>query len=315
MKAVFILPPDTGRDESLLRFEGWDVTVITSLSELTDELVDGLDVLVTTTYFPITRETLERLRGIKLIQQIGVGVDSINIDAASEFGIPVANVSRANSVAVAEYVIMAMIYVLRRVSEAVELGRTGGIIGPVLVKKGCLELSGKTLGIIGFGAIGYEVAVRAKALGMVLLSYDVVEPAPQEGELGVCRVPLDSLLARSDVVTLHVPLTDETRNLIGKGELASMKQGACLINAARGGIVDEPALAEALCSGHVGGAAVDVTVVEPTAPDNPLWTAPNCFLTPHIAGVSTESVNYMVQKSLENCYRIFMGQEPEDRVC
>jgi len=315
MKVVFILPPDTGRDESLLSIEGWDVKVITSLSNLTDDLVDGLDVLVTTTYFPITRDTLERLKGIKLIQQVGVGVDSIDIDAAREFGIPVANVSRANSVAVAEYVIMAMIYVLRRVSEAVELGRTCGIIGPVLVKKGCLELSGKTLGIVGFGAIGYKVAVRAKALGMELLSCDVAEPSPQEKELGVRRVPLDSLLARSDVVTLHVPLTEETRNLIGKDELARMKRGASLINAARGGIVDEAALAEALHSGHLGGAAVDVTVLEPTTPDNPLWTAPNCLLTPHIAGVSTESVNYMVQKSLQNCYRISVGQEPVDRVC
>jgi len=210
---------------------------------------------------------------------------------------------------------MAMIYVLRRVSEAVELGGKDGIIGPVLVRKGCLELNGKTLGIIGFGAIGYEVAVRAKALGMTLLSYDVAEPTAEEGELGARRVPLDSLLAQSDVVTLHVPLTRETRNLIGEDELARMKRGACLINAARGGIVDEEALAEALHKGHLGGAAVDVTAVEPTAPDNPLWTAPNCLLTPHIAGVSTESVNYMVQKSLQNCYRVYMGEEPADRVC
>jgi len=101
MKVVFILPPGTGRDELLLGIEGWNVTVINSVDDLTDELVDGLDVLVTTTYFPITRETLERVKGIKLIQQIGVGVDSIDIEAAREFGIPVANVSRANSVAVA----------------------------------------------------------------------------------------------------------------------------------------------------------------------------------------------------------------------
>jgi phosphoglycerate dehydrogenase-like enzyme len=315
MKVVCILPPDPDRDVSAITPEGWDMTVIENVGELTDELVDGIEAMITTAHVSITRETLERLKGIKLVQQLGVGVDSIDIEAAREFGIPVANVSRANNVAVAEYVIMAVIYVMRRVAYAIELDGQGVIVAPILVEKGCHEIRDKKLGIVGFGAIGYEVAARAKALGMAVLSYDVVEPTPQEQELGVRRVPFDSLIAQADVVTLHVPLTEETRNLIGKNELARMKEGACLINAARGGVVDEAALAESLHSGHLAGAAVDVTVVEPVAPDNPLLSAPNILLTPHIAGVTTDSVNYMVQKSFANCFRVFMGEEPEDRVC
>jgi phosphoglycerate dehydrogenase-like enzyme len=315
MKVVCIFPPDPNRDASGIVPEGWDMTIIESVDELTDELVDGLDVLITTTFFHLDRETLERLKGVKLIQQLGVGVDSIDIEAAKEFGIPVANVSRANSVSVAEYVVMAIMYVIRRVPEAVEIARKAELATGVLATKGSYEIRGKKLGIVGFGAIGYEVAMRAKALGMELLSYDVIEPAPAEKELGVRRVDFDTLLAASDVVTLHVPLNEETHHLIDAAALGKMKQSACLINAARGGVVDEAALAEALRSGHLMGAAVDVTEVEPTPADNPLWDAPNVLLTPHIAGSTTDAVNYMVQKSFQNCYRIFMGEEPEDRVC
>lgn len=315
MKVVCILPPDPDRDVSAITPEGWDMTVIESVDQLTDDLVDGIEAMITTAHGVITRETLERLKGIKLVQQLGVGVDSIDIEAARELGIPVANVSRANNVAVAEYVIMAIIYVMRRMAYAIELDQQGIIAAPVLIAKGCHEIREKKLGIVGFGAIGYEVAVRAKALGMAVLSYDVVEPMPDEQELGVRRVPFDSLIAQSDVVTLHVPLTEETRNLIGRDELAKMKEGACLINASRGGVVDEAALAESLHSGHLAGAAVDVTVVEPVTADNPLVKAPNILLTPHIAGVTTDSVNYMVQKSFANCFRVFMGEEPVDRIC
>lgn len=315
MKVVCIFPPDPNRDASGVVPEGWDMTIIESVSDLTDELVDGLDVLLTTTFFELTCETLQRLKGVKLIQQLGVGVDSIDIEAAREFGIPVANVHQANSVSVAEYVIMAMMYVIRRVAESVEMARRGELASSVISGKGSYEIREKKLGIVGFGAIGYEVAVRAKALGMDLLSYDVVEPKATEKELGVRRVDFDTLLAASDVVTLHVPLNKETHHLIDAAALAKMKRGACLINAARGGVVDEAALAEALCSGNLMGAAVDVTEVEPTAPDNPLWDAPNVLLTPHLAGSTTDAVNYMVQKSFQNCYRIFMGEEPVDRVC
>lgn len=315
MKVVCIFPPDPNRDASGAVPEGWDMTIIENVGDLTDELVDGLDVLLTTTYFELTRETLLRLKGVKLIQQLGVGVDSIDIEAAREFGIPVANVHQANSVSVAEYVIMAIIYVIRRVAESVEMARRGELASSVISGKGSYEIREKKLGIVGFGAIGYEVAVRAKALGMDLLSYDVVEPTPAEEELGVRRVDFDTLLAASDVVTLHVPLNKETHHMIDAAVLGKMKKGACLINAARGGVVDEAALAEALRSGHLMGAAVDVTEVEPTPLDSPLWDAPNVLLTPHLAGSTTDAVNYMVQKSFQNCYRIFMGEEPEDRVC
>ena len=314
MKVVCIFPPDPNRDASAIAPEGWDMTIIENVSDLTDELLDGLDVLVSTTFSNLTRDILQRLKGVKLIQQLGVGVDSIDIEAAKEFGIPVANVSKANSVSVAEYVIMAMMYLIRRVPEAVEMARKTELVTGVLVAKGSYEVRDKKLGIVGFGAVGYEVAVRAKALEMELLSYDIVPPKPAEKELGVRRVDFGTLLAASDVVTLHVPLSKETRHLIDAAALAKMKQGACLINAARGGVVDEAALADALGSGHLMGAAVDVTEVEPTPPDNPLWVAPNVLITPHIAGSTTDAVSYMIQKSFQNCYRVFTGEEPEDRV-
>jgi phosphoglycerate dehydrogenase-like enzyme len=159
-----------------------------------------------------------------------------------------------------------------------------------MIDRGCFELRGRTLGIVGFGAIARELAMRATPMGVEMLSHDIAEPTEEEQQLGVRRVDFDELLASSDIVSLHVPLTEQTRFLISHEELAKMKRGSCLINASRGGIVDEAALAEALVSGHLAGAAVDVFEVEPMEADNPLVTAPNVLLTPHMAGTSTDSI-------------------------
>jgi phosphoglycerate dehydrogenase-like enzyme len=314
MKIVAVVPPGPQDKGALPVPEDWEVVMIRSLGDLTDEVLTGVDVMLVTHHNPLNRETLKRLTGLKLVQQIGVGVDSIDIEAARELGVPVANTSKVNDVAVAEYTIMAMIWVMRRMGEAIELERGDTIAVPVMIARGNFELRHKILGIVGFGAIARELAVRATAMGMELLSHDIAEPTDEEKELGVRRVSFGELLETSDVVSLHVPLTEQTRNLIGREELARMKAGSYLINASRGGTVDETALAEALESGHLAGAALDVLEVEPMEAGNPLATAPNVLLTPHMAGSTTDVVNFMLRKSLENCGRIAAGREPEDLV-
>jgi len=314
MKVIAVVPPGP-QDRGALPFpEEWEVVLIKEFADLTDEVLTGADVMLITHHNPLDREALKRLTDLKLVQQIGVGVDSIDIEAARELGVPVANTSKANDAAVAEYTIMAMIWVMRRMGEAIKLEREGTIAVPVMIARGNFELRGKTLGIVGFGAIARELAVRAGAMGMELLSHDIADVTDEERDLGVRRVPFDELLASSDVVSLHVPLNEQTRDLIGREELAGMKQGSYLVNASRGGIVDEAALAEALTSGHLAGAAVDVLEVEPMEPDNPLAAAPNVLLTPHMAGSTTDAVNFMLRKSLENCGRIAAGQKPVDLV-
>jgi phosphoglycerate dehydrogenase-like enzyme len=315
MKVVAVVPPGP-QDRGALPFpDEWEVVMINTLAQLNDEILAGADVMLITHHNPLDREALEPLQGLKLVQQIGVGVDSIDLVAARELGVPVANVSKANDAAVAEYVIMAMIWAMRRMGEAIELESKGTVAVPVMIARGCFELRGRTLGIVGFGAVAGELAPRARAMGMELLSHDIVEVSQQERDLGVRRVAFETVLAESDVVSIHVPLTDRTRHMFGPDELAKMKQGSYLINASRGGIVEEAALADALRSGHLAGAAVDVLEVEPMEPDNPLATAPNVLLTPHMAGSTTDAVNYMLRKSFENCARIAAGEEPEGRVC
>jgi phosphoglycerate dehydrogenase-like enzyme len=316
MKLVCLFPPGpTDRDAPPFP-EDWDVVMLTHRDQLTDEIIAGTDALVVTYHNPLDRPILERLRGVKLIQQVGVGVDSIDLEAARELGIPVANVPRANDVGVAEFVVMAIVFLLRRIPETQQLLREGTTAAvPGLMQRGCWEARGKKLGIVGFGAIGHEVAVRAAAMGMKLLSADVNEPGRLELGLGVNRLPLEELLTEADVVTLHVPLTELTRNLIGRPELEKMKRASVLVNTSRGGVVDETALADALRSGHLAGAALDVFEEEPLPETSPLWAAPNILLTPHVAGASNDAVAYMVSKSFENVGRVAAGFEPEDRVC
>jgi phosphoglycerate dehydrogenase-like enzyme len=205
---------------------------------------------------------------------------------------------------------------MRRIPELVEAGRRGINPFPAIFEKGCREVKGKVLGIVGYGAIGHQVALRARALGMVVASASVRgrPPGPDETALGLRRLTFEELLADSDAVSLHVPLAPETRNLIRRPQLERMKRSACLINVARGGIVDEADLAQALRDGILGGAAVDTFEVEPMPPDSPLFAAPNVLLTPHTAGATNECVLEAVGRSLDNVRRVLRGEEPVDRV-
>ena len=314
---VICLVPAGPRDRIAPTFpDHWDTRVIHQYTDLTDELIDGARALMTVPPFQYPREVLRRLRNLKLIQMVGVGVDNFDLEAARELGVPVCNVPGANVTSVAEYVIMAAIYLIRRMPEAIQAGRQGKNPYPMLFQKGCFEVQAKQLGIVGYGAIGHAVATRAVALGMEILSASVRgnPPGAAEKALGVRRVPFEELLATADIVTLHVPLAKETRRLITRKELMSMKPGACLVNAARGGIVDETDLAEVLHEGHLAGAAVDNFAVEPIASDNPLLAAPNVLLTPHSAGSTNECVRHAVERSFENIDRVLRGEAPRNCV-
>lgn len=220
---------------------------------------------------------------LKIISRWGIGIDAVNLDAAARHGIIVANTPGMLNEAVADYAMGLLLALARRIPEgACQLreGHWDGIWGP--------DLSGKTLGLVGCGGIGQAVARRARGFNMRLLGCD---PAPPEEAraLGIAFVPLRQLLAESDFVSLHSALTPETRGLIGESELREMKPEARLINTARGAILDEVALARALRENWIAGAALDVFRTEPLPADDPLRSAPNLLITPHLASLGYES--------------------------
>jgi len=234
-------------------------------------------------------EALASALKLRVVGRLGVGLDNIDLDACQARDIRVFPAIGANADSVAEYVVAVAMLLLRGAylsTAAVAAGRW-----PRAMLSQGREIAGKTLGLVGFGNIGQVTAVKAKALGIRVVAFDpgVRADDPAWSRLGVERRELDPLLAEADVVSLHVPLVGATRGLLDAERLGRMKKGAILVNTARGGIVDEGALARALHEGHLGGAALDVFVDEPLPAGGPLVDAPNLVLTPHIAGVTSES--------------------------
>ena len=225
---------------------------------------------------------------LECVGRLGVGLDNIDGRECERRGVAVYPATGANDVSVAEYVIAALLILLRGAYAATAEVAAGGWPRQRLMGR---EAQGRVLGLIGFGAIAREVARRAAALGMRVIATDPFLPASDPAWAEAQAVPLERLLARADVVSLHVPLTGETRDMLGYAEIASMRKGAILINAARGGVVDEPAVADALRAGHLGGAALDVFAGEPlTAAAGEVFAGcPNLILTPHVAGLTEES--------------------------
>ena len=232
---------------------------------------------------------LEAATALKVVGRLGVGLDNIDVSACAARGITVCPATGANNVSVAEYVVTTMTTLLRRpaysVTEAVLTGawpRTEAI---------GREASGKVLGLVGFGAIGRDVARRAAPLGVTVTAHDPLLQADDPAWAMAESKSLDTLIAESDVISLHVPLTDETHHLLDAAAIARMKPGAIVINAARGGVVDEVALAEALKEGRLGGGALDVFETEPVTAESGthLANVPNLILTPHIAGLTDEA--------------------------
>jgi phosphoglycerate dehydrogenase-like enzyme len=253
---------------------------------------------------------------LRLVQITGAGVDRLDEAAMTRLGIPVANVPGASNSAVAEYAVTAASMLLRRLAWAsAEIGQGGYVdFRSRMLADNLPGLEGLLVGVVGFGTIGTAVAQAFQRTGCRIAFYD---PAPRDlaQALGARSMPLQELLASADVVTLHVPLIAATRGMIGDAELAAMKPGAVLIQAARGGIVDEAALARYLASSHLGGAAVDVYSTEPPAADNPLLTltgegARRLLLTPHIAGVTRQSSALLFRSAWQNVERVLARSEP-----
>ena len=263
-----------------------------SLVDRPDELRARLataDALIVRNRTQVDATLLAGAPTLTVVGRLGVGLDNIDVDACRARGIEVIPATGANALAVAEYVIGAAMLLLRGAYSSSTAVASGD--WPRAALASGRELSGKTLGIVGFGGIGRLVARLGRALGMRVVGSDPQVPASAAAwrEEGAESRELDALLAEADVVTLHVPLAEATRHLVDATRLARMKPEAILINTARGGVVDEAALAAALKSGRLGGAALDVFEHEPLAAGSPLAGCPNLLLTPHIAGVTAES--------------------------
>jgi (S)-sulfolactate dehydrogenase len=251
--------------------------------------VGAADALIVRNRTQVNTALLEGAPRLSVVGRLGVGLDNIDVAHCKARNIAVIPAAGANALAVAEYVVGTALLLLRggyRASEEVAVGRW-----PRARLSEGREIHGRCLGLVGFGGIGQLTAGLARGLGMTVVGYDpaFAPGAPVWTQHAVKPVTLDALLGAADVVSLHVPLVDSTRNLIDAARLALMKRDAVLINAARGGLVDETALAQALAAGALGGAALDVFANEPLPAGSPLATAPNLLLTPHIAGVTRES--------------------------
>ncbi|MDF1523108.1 MAG: hydroxyacid dehydrogenase [Trueperaceae bacterium] len=236
----------------------------------------------------VDRAALAVAPGLRVVGRVGVGLDNLDLTALRERGVAVTWAPGTNAASVAEYVLGALVHLWRRFDGATEHVRGGGWDRPAFMGR---EAFGRTLGLIGLGDIGARVARRARAFGLEVVASD---PALHDAsfavqELGVALLPVDELLARSDAVSLHVPLVPGTRGLIDAEALARMRPDALLVNTSRGGLIDEAALATALREGRLGGAALDVRDHEPPGDGDPLAGAPRLLLTPHVAGVTVES--------------------------
>jgi len=247
---------------------------------------------------------------LEAVGRLGVGLDNIDTATCKSRGIAVFPAIGANAVAVAEYAVGLAIVLLRGATFLSSARLAAGEWPREAMSQG-REAEGKTFGIVGFGSIGQVTGARARAIGMKLIAHDEFVPASSPAWQDAERVALDELLARADVISLHCPLTPQTRGLIGTKQLAAMRKGAVLINAARGGVVDEAACAAALKSGHLGGAALDVFDTEPITKDAGKLFAgiPNVVLTPHIAGVTLESNERISAITAENVRKALQRQK------
>ena len=250
---------------------------------------DGLAIRSST---KVTKAILAAAKNLKVVGRAGIGVDNVDIPAASAAGVVVMNTPFGNSITTAEHAIALMFALARDLPEADKSTQAGKWEKNRFMG---VEMTSKTLGLIGAGNIGSIVADRALGLKMKVVAYDPFLTAERAQDMGVEKVELDQLLARADFITLHTPLTDQTRNILSAENLAKTKKGVRIVNCARGGLIDEAALKEGLDSGHIAGAALDVFVQEP-AKESPLFGTPNFISTPHLGASTTEAqVNVAIQ--------------------
>jgi D-3-phosphoglycerate dehydrogenase len=277
----------------IFRERGVEVDEITGKTpEELKAIIGQYDGLAIRSATKVTKEILDAATNLKVVGRAGIGVDNVDIPAASAKGVVVMNTPFGNSITTAEHAIALMFALARQLPEADASTQAGKWEKNRFMG---VELTSKTLGLIGAGNIGSIVAERARGLKMKVIAYDPFLTAERAVELGVEKVELDDLLRRADFITLHTPLTEQTRNILSRENLAKTKKGVRIINCARGGLIDEAALKEGLDSGHIAGAALDVFVTEP-AKENPLFGTPGFISTPHLGASTTEAqVNVAIQ--------------------
>jgi D-3-phosphoglycerate dehydrogenase len=271
------------------------------------------DAVISRGFIRITRNFMEASEKLKVIAVHGAGFDHIDLQAARDHNVVVFNTPDALTDAVAELTVALMLSLLRRLVNADKAVRAGewnrkfsDLVG--------FELKDKTVGIVGLGRIGEAVARRLRCFNAKIIYYDECERRALSEELGIMRVPFDKILATSDIVTFHVPLTPKTFKMVSDAEFSLMKEGIYLINMARGKIIDEKALERALRSGKVAGAALDVFQEEPPRPDNPLLSFENVILTPHIGASTHEAMKRMSVQCAEGVLKVLKGEKPPNTV-
>jgi glyoxylate reductase len=273
--------------------------------------VDGLLSLLTDT---IDAELMDAAPRLKVVSNYAIGYDNVDVEAATEHGIMVCHTPGVLTDTTADFAFALLACVARRLVEASEYVREGRwkTWGPML----CLgyDLHGATLGLVGLGRIGSGVAKRATGFDMRILYHDVSRQPSREEELGLTYVDLETLLRESDFVSLHTPLTPETHHMMGREQFTMMKSTAILINTSRGQVVDQKALYEALVSGGIAGAGLDVTDPEPILRDDPLLTLDNCVVVPHIASASVATRTMMATMAAENLIAALQGRMPRNPV-
>lgn len=311
MKAVFLDSLSLGDDVDLtvLTNDGndWTLYPASTAADVTERIA-GAEIVVSNKV-PLDSATLAACDTLKLVCIPATGTNNVDLDAAAKAGVPVCNCTAYGTASVSQHVFALMLTLATRLQDytaAVARGDWGRSQAFCLMDYPIMELKGKTLGIVGFGELGRAVADIARAFGMQVL----ISERPGATTLREGRLDLHDMLPRCDVLTLHLPLTDESRNLISAAELALLPAHALLINCARGGIVDEHALANALRQGQIGGAGVDVLTEEPPVNGNVLLddTIPNLIVTPHSAWASRESRQNIVQLTADHIQRFCQGQ-------
>ncbi len=271
------------------------------------------DLLLTQISYPITETVLRRLKRCRGIAVFGSGYNNVDVKTARELGIPVTNVNGYCTEDLADYVLAAILHCNKRlVAFAANIG--SGEWGANAIHTPIHRVNTQSLLLLGFGRIGSVVAKKAHAIGMHVMVYDPFLPAEKIRSGGYEPISVEEGLGRADYVSVHMPLTKENQGIINRSIFEKMKPSAVFINVARGGLVNENDLAEALGANRIGGAVLDVVAEEPIARDNPLLRAPNCLLTPHISYASEESTRELRSRAVENALAMYRGEQPRDPV-
>ena len=294
--------------------DGWNLHVYTNASSEA-EVAEAAEIADFILVFGhgVSDDVLRKAKKTKLVQLCSAGFDGIDLGLAGEMGIPVANNGGANAIPVAEFALTLMLSTIRHLIVSVTDTQAGDWMRPEVDGRDTHELFGTTVGIIGAGRIGSKVAGMLRGFETTTLYNDKVRSEKAEN-FGATRVELDELLERSDIVTLHTPLDNSTKGIIGERELRLMKNTGVLINTCRGPVVDEIALQHALEDGEIWGAGLDVFEQEPVDPNNPILKLENTVVAPHIAGKSYESYPRRVRFAFENMTKVWQGGQPDSVV-